>query len=130
MRRRAGTSMIEMMAGALILIPIVLLAVDGAYVMICSKANQELADHASRIAANKALPAMATTAATNTVAAYRKTENIDSVKIERMDFDTKRKIVTVVTIMDVRVPVPFPGMAPTRLTAQSIHPIVAIPAER
>lgn len=130
MNRKRGTSMLEMMAGALVLIPLLFLAVDGAYVMICSKSNQELVEHAARIAANKTQQSDALTAASNIVAAFHKTDNMDSVTIERFDFDRNRKIVIVVTGMDVRMPVPLPGLISTHLTAKSVHPVVGIPAER
>lgn len=130
MNRQRGTSMLEMMAGALVLIPLLFLAVDSAYVMICSKSNQELVEHAGRIAANKMKREEALTAASNIVAAFHKTDNIDSVTMERFEFDRKRKIVIVVTGMDVRMPVPLPGLMSTHLTATSVHPVVGIPAER
>lgn len=130
MRKQRGTSMIEMMAGALILIPIVLLAVDGAYVVICSKQNQELADAACRIAANKQDEASARDSALSTVARYHKTDNMDSVKVQVLEWFQTRRLVRVVTSMDVRMPVPIPGTGAPHLTAESIHAIVGIPAER
>lgn len=130
MRRRRGTSMIEMAAGAIVLIPIVLLAVDGAFVVICSKQNQELADTAARIAANKSDESSARDSALNIVAKYRKSDNIESVKIQIFEWFKTRRLLHVVTAMDVRVPVPFPGTGPTHLEAESMHAIVGIPAER
>jgi Flp pilus assembly protein TadG len=130
MRKPCGTSMIEMMAGALVLIPIVLLAVDGAYVVICSKQNQELADAACRIAANKEDESSARESALNIVARYHKTQNMDSVKVQMMEWFKSRRLVRVVTAMDVTMPVPIPGTGVTHLTAESVHAIVGIPAER
>jgi Flp pilus assembly protein TadG len=130
MKSARGTSMIEMLAGAIVLVPILFLAVDGAYVMICSKSNQELADHAARIAANKTTSGAAMTAATNIVAAFKKTDNMDSVKIERMDYDQPRRLVRVLVGMNLHVPVPLPGFSNTHLSAESVHPIVGIPAPR
>jgi hypothetical protein len=122
--------MIEMMAGALVLIPIVLLAVDGAYVVICSKQNQELADTAARIAANKGEEKDAQEAAMSIVAKYPKTANMESVKMQLFEYRKSARLLRVVTAMDIHMPIPVPGYDPTHLTSESIHAIVGIPYSR
>ena len=118
MRTPRATSMMEVMAGALVLIPILLLAVDGAYVLIASKSNQELAESAARIAANKTTKNDAVQAASNAVARFPKTDNMDAVKMEKVDYCLQKRMVTVCVVMDVRMPVPLPVMnSSTHLSA-------------
>lgn len=129
-RRAKGTSLIELSAACLILVPLILVAFDGAYTFFQARALQELAEQATRLAANKATQSEARDAALKTVAKFQKGPNVHSVRIDNFIWNQNTKTCITSIVMEMSLPVTITGVPDTTLTAQSSQPILAIPAER
>ena len=125
-----GQSIMEVVVGLIVLIPIILLAVDATFLLTANRANQELAHNIARSAANQRSADTAEQAARKTVDEYARTSMIESVTLSEFSFDTTSKIVTAGTLMKVGLPVPIPGISVVQLNAQWAEPIVALPAAR
>ncbi len=128
-RKAKGTSLIETMAGFIILIPIGLAAIDIATLVATSQTNDEWAESAARIAGRQRSEAQATKAAEATIGEFETSNTILKIEVVEVAFNLGTGKVTVTTDMEVKVPVPIPFLPPTvHFRAMAIQPIVSIPA--
>jgi hypothetical protein len=125
-----GQSIIEVVVGVLVLIPVVALAVDANALLGMNRANQELAHNVARAAANKTTADKAEESAKLYVQDFEKSKLVQSVKLTEFDFDIPAKLVTVTTTMEVGMPVPLPWTSTVRFSAHWAEPIVSFPAAR
>ncbi|MBX9691940.1 MAG: hypothetical protein K2Z81_06110 [Cyanobacteria bacterium] len=128
-RGAKGVSLVETMAGFMVLIPIGLAAIDIAVLVATSQTNEEWAESAARIAGRQRDESKATKAAESTIEEFETSNTILSIQVVDVQFDLKAAKVTVTTDMEVRVPIPIPFLPPTvHFRAMAIQPIVSIPA--
>jgi Flp pilus assembly protein TadG len=126
-RNNKGTSIIEVLVGAMFLIPIALFSVDLAAIVLSNSVNDHLAKDAARAAANQQSQAFAQQAAQKTVSGVAKSGIIYDIQLTDVSFNQDQ--VSVKTAIDVRLPVQFPGFATTHFVAQAVEPVVGTPAD-
>lgn len=144
MRGRRAQSIIETVVGIIFLIPIVLFLFDVAVLVLASSANDNLAKSACRAAASAVGGTGQGTPAAGLAAAEAVCNNFAVSTIIRRpgasfltDFSynggtlrgtatSQGGQVTVITTMDVRVPVSFPFLSSANFRAQAVEPIVSI----
>jgi Flp pilus assembly protein TadG len=126
-RNNRGTSLIEMVTGAIFFIPIALAAVDLVSLSLVEQANDHIARDAARAAANQMTEADAKAAAVKSINNFR--TNALITKVELVKFTWKNGAVQLETSIDARVPAPVVGFSGKTLVAQSFQPIVGIPAD-
>ena len=112
------------------MVPIALLVVDVVFMLGFARNNADLALAAARMAANQADEYSATLTVRQALASFVKPANVLDVSLDRFNYDTVLKLVTVSTLMEVKLPVPVPGCTTTTLSASSTQPIVGVPAAR
>ena len=128
-RRERGVSLVETMAGFIILIPIGLAAIDVVTLVSTAQTNEQWANNAARSASRQSEPYGATLAAQKTVEKFVLTGPILSLSVVDVEFDLGTGKVTVATEMQVKVPVPIPFLEDTMtFRADAIQPIVSTPA--
>jgi hypothetical protein len=125
-----GQSLVEVVTGCLVMVPVALLVADVVFVLNLSKINNDLALAAARIAANQTNETAATLTVRQTLYQFQKPDQVLDLSLARFNYDTVLKMVTVNTTMEVRLPVPLPGCTSTTLNASSTQPIVGVPAAR
>lgn len=126
-RSNRGTSLIEMVTGAIFFIPIALFAVDLVSLSMVEQVNDHIARDAARAAANQMTENDARLAALKTINMY-KTNSLIS-KVELVKFTFEKGSVQLETSIDAKVPAPVVGFSGRKLVAQSFQPIVGIPAD-
>lgn len=125
-RRTRASIVAEAVAGVLILVPLALLSVDAMAMVTASHSTEELAQTAARAAANTTEDDIALKLATDTVDLYPRSDLVVGASINTFHFDKENKVVTVEVVMQVRPPVPLPGVSLVDLKATSAQPIVAL----
>jgi Flp pilus assembly protein TadG len=129
-RRRKGQSLIEVMLGLLVIIPIGLAAVDIVVLTNASQNNEEIAGTAARAASTQGNAAGATNAVEQIVQRVSLNNVVQSVDIDDVNFDLGRGTVSVSLIMTVKMPIPFFSFNTISCKASAIQPIVSTPAPR
>jgi len=127
-RRRRGQSLVETLAGFLVLIPLGLFSFDLTVVLMANQANKEIAENAARAAANQLGLAKAMQAAIGAINKAPKSANITDVTLLDLNYDVSAGNVSVTTQVDVQLPVSVPGVGKINLRYTATQPIVAIPA--
>lgn len=127
-RGQRGQSLIEAMIGFLVLIPIGLLVVDLVTVLSATQTNEQWADSAARAAACQGTMTGAEESAKKALERFEPSAVMNSVQVEQVQYDPVKGQVSVSTVMEVSVPVPFPVLNKLQCHAASVQPIVAIPA--
>ncbi|MCA9803947.1 MAG: hypothetical protein KC777_18380 [Cyanobacteria bacterium HKST-UBA02] len=127
-RKTRGQSLVETLAGFMILIPLGLVAVNIITMISCSRNNSEWAEQAARAAAKRLDGSSAEKAAENAINLCTLNNVITNVVVESVNYDLSEGQVTVTTLMDVKLPVPFPGWSTVQFHNASAQPIVATPA--
>jgi Flp pilus assembly protein TadG len=122
-RSMRGTSMIEAVTAAFVLVPIALCLVDLGMVVVANSMNDTAAKNAARAAANQTDGGSATLAAKGSLQAIN-SPIVKSIDVETLDY-VLNDSVTVQTKMIVHLPVPFPGLSDITFMAQDVEPIVA-----
>jgi Tfp pilus assembly protein PilV len=127
-RKRNGDALVEVLLGAMILVPIALGIIDISFLAIANTANDNLARNAARAAANQQQPATADDAATKVVDAFPISSIIPNVTlVEPIAFAASQNV-TVKTIISVKMPVSFPGFDPdVKFVAQHTEACVGLP---
>jgi Flp pilus assembly protein TadG len=125
-RSQRGTSLMEVLTGALFFIPIALLFIDLGSLTMIEQLNDHLAKDAARAAANQLDETRAKEAALKTVKMFPLSSLVTSVDLKCIYKDGS--VSTTVT-MDARVPAPFPGLGSKKLIAASFQPVVGTPAD-
>ena len=125
---RRGQSLVETIAGLMVLIPLGLFSFDLTIVLMANQTNKEIAENAARAASNQLGVAKATQAAIGAINKATKTANITNITLLDLSYNLGTGNVSVTTEVDVQLPVAFPGVKQINLRYTAIEPIVAIPA--
>jgi Flp pilus assembly protein TadG len=126
--RTSGQSLVETMSAFFILIPVGLVAIDIVCLVSSTQQNEQVAEMAARAAATQFSQDKAENAAKEAIAQVQPSPVIVSVTMENLTYDPVQGNVSVSTIMDVRLPIPFPFFSQVNCRASSVQPIVSIPA--
>ncbi len=120
--------MVETLAGFVVLIPIALAAVDVVAFVSAVDSNEHVAEAAARGAAKAASQDGAQTVAEDVVKHCTPPWMVQNVMVHDVEYDVAKGMVTVATLMQVKLPVPLPGYSEVSCRASSIEPIVFTPA--
>ena len=126
-RRQSGQSLIETIAGFIFLIPLALFSYDLTFILISSQNNERLAENAARSAANHATNLSAKQAAQQAVDTFNQSAGSNSVSLANFSYDDNGQI-SLVTQMEVKLPVPLASWKKATVSARSVVPILAYPA--
>ena len=129
-RNTRGQSLIEVMLGLLVIIPIGLAAVDIVVLTQSSQNNEELAETAARAASTKGNEASATNAVQQIVQRVARNNVVQDVQIDDLKYDLGKGMVSVSLLMTVKLPIPFPNFTTVTCRADAVQPIVSTPAPR
>src|SRR4029450_5223604 len=128
-RKRNGQALAEVLAGAFILVTICLFGIDLLFMAIANQLNDDLAKNAARIAGAQAAKIKALHAAEDTIDAFYKSKLIPHVGMADFEYVSKQTV-RVKTIMQIVLPVPFPGVSNLKFQAQAIESITGdVPTE-
>jgi Flp pilus assembly protein TadG len=127
-RDKKGQSLVEVMTGFFVFIPLTFLAVDIVGVTSASQSNEQLAESVARVAASQGNQAAAQHAAEDAVQNFPKNNTITEVNVEQVRYDLGLGQVAVTLGMQFKLPIPLPGYTIITLRANAVQPIVAIPA--
>ncbi len=127
-RSKRGQTLLEAIAGFLIIIPIGLGAFDLVTILSTTQSNEQWAELAARAAASQANALNAKQAAEHALERCKLTALIKSVNIDKVNYDLGKGQVSVSTTMEVLMPVPMPFFGSIECHATAIQPIVATPA--
>jgi Flp pilus assembly protein TadG len=130
-RQRLGQSLVETMAGFILLIPLGLFSYDLTYILIANQNNEKLADNAARAAANHADNSSAQLAAQQAIADFQLTANYGKTTLTDFEYNIGDSgQVSVVTQIDAKLPVSFGSWKSVSINAKGVQPIVGIPTPR
>jgi hypothetical protein len=127
-RKRKGQSLIEVMCGLVVIIPIGLASIDVVVLTNASQNNEELCEMSARAASTKRNAATATQAVQEIVQRVSLNNVVQNIDIDDINYDLNAGQVTVALIMRVHMPVPFPGFDTISCKASAVQPIVSFPA--
>lgn len=122
-RTKRGTSLIESITVAIVLVPIALVILDLIVLVIANNMNDTAAKNAARAGANQGTGSDAVAAAKNSLSKLGNSSIVQSIEIQNLVYQ-KNDSVLCQTKMVVRLPVPFPGMSNLTFTAQDVEPIL------
>jgi Flp pilus assembly protein TadG len=125
--KRSGQSLIETLAGMIFLIPLALFSYDLTYIIIASESNERLAENAARSAANNPTSLAAQKAAQQAVDNFNDNSNKNHVILESFIFDDNGQV-SLITQMQIALPVPLASWSQVTTSAHAVVPIVAYPA--
>lgn len=127
--KRKGQSLVETLAGFIILIPLGLFSYDLTFVLMANQANERLADSAARAAANHADNSSAKKAALLTIEDFQQRSSYGKTSLADFEFNTaNNEQVILITQMVVKLPVSFGEWKNMTISAKGVQPIVGIPA--
>lgn len=129
-RNRKGQSLIEALAGLIILIPIGLSAIDLVAVLTAADCNEHIADTAARAAATQPSQAAAQQAAEEALKNCETSWTVSKVSLDNIEYNLGNGLVTVTTVVQVNLPVPLPNLSAVSFRAEAIEPIVETPAPK
>lgn len=129
-RSEKGQNLIETMAGFVILIPIALAAFDVWTLSSAAQLNEQIADTAARAAATQSTEQKALEAAISAVENSQLTNVITSIQVQDCKYDPGLGMIRLTTVMNVKMPIPFPSFSQVTCRADSVQPIVNSPAPR
>lgn len=127
-KSKRGQTLLEAIAGFLVIVPIGLGCFDLVAILSTTQSNEQWAELAARAAASQANALNAKQAAEHALERCKLTSLIKSVNIEKVNYDLGRGQVSVTTTMVVLMPVPMPYFGSIECHATAIQPIVATPA--
>ena len=119
--------MVEVMIAFLVLVPIGLVSVDLVAFISSAQQNEQIAEMAARAAATQVNEQKARDAAQDALGHFHTTGVISSFALDDVKFDLGAGTVYVSILMDLRMPVPFPGFSTMTCHASSLQPIVSTP---
>ncbi len=124
-RAKRGSGLIEAILAATILVPIALFLLDLTVMIIANSMNDTAAKNAARAAANQPNGGAAHAAAQKALATFQASAIVKSLAISEFYYPSKGVgSVSVVTVMEVKLPVPVPGFAGYTFKAGDVEPIV------
>lgn len=133
-RRPRGQSLIEILVGSIVLVPLVLAIIDLAVVIMGGDICHELSKQAARAAANTSSLAEATTAVADVQANFVKSPTYQVLVLKLQKYDgTHDGIASVICNVSILLPVPIPFLkvGPTfSVETQASEPIVGIAPPR
>ena len=124
-RNNRGTSLMEVLVGAMFFIPIVLLFMDIGSLTMIQQLNDHLAKDAARAAANQLDETHAKDAAQKAAKMFPLSSLVTNVQVT---CTYQNGSVSTVSTMDANVPAPIWGLNGRKLVASSYQPIVGTPA--
>ncbi len=128
-RQSLGQSLVETLAGFIILIPLGLFSYDLTYILIANQNNEKLADNAARAAANHADSSSAQQAAQKAIDDFQQSANYDKITLTTFEFNIGNSgQVSLITQLDMKLPVAFGSWKSATISAKGVQPIVSIPA--
>ena len=127
-RRSRASSLVETLTGFIILIPIGLAAVDVVAFMSAVDSNEHLAEAAARGAAKATSQDVAQTVAEDVVKNCTPVWMVQAVMVDDVDYNAAKGLVSVATLMQLKLPIPLPGYEEIKCRASSVEPIVSTPA--
>ena len=128
-RNRSGQALAEVLAGAFILVTMCLFGMDLLFMVIANQLNDDLAKNAARSASAQAAKVKALHAAQETIDAFHKSKLIPHVGLADFEYISKQTV-RIRTMMQIILPVPFPGVANLKFQAQAIESITGdVPTE-
>jgi Flp pilus assembly protein TadG len=122
-----GQSLIETMTAFFVLIPIGLVAIDVVALVSSSQQNEQLAEMAARAASTKSGLQNARDSAQDALTRFQTNSIMYSVSLDDINYDAAGGTVSVATVMDVRMPIPFPYFNQVNCRASSLQPLVSMP---
>ena len=129
-----GQSLIEILVGSIVLVPLVLAIIDLAVVIMGGDICHELSKQAARAAANTSSLAEATTAVADVQANFVKSPTYQVLVLKLQKYDgTHDGIASVICNVSILLPVPIPFLkvGPTfSVETQASEPIVGIAPPR
>ena len=133
MRRKNGASMVEVIVGLFIIIPMFLCIIDLSAIVVGQIVNDAMAKRAARAAAHQDNAGAAQTAAQSVVAAYEPNGIVTSIAVENIEFDQgKSGKVSVETKTIINIPAPIPIVSIFQngraMHAKATEPIVMLTA--
>jgi Flp pilus assembly protein TadG len=126
--KRRGQSLVETLAGFMVLIPLGLFSFDLTVVLMANQTNKEIAENAARAASNQLGMGKAIQAAIGAINKAPKSATITNITLLDCNYNVGSGKVSVTTEIDVQLPVSFPGVGKINLRSTAIQPIVALPA--
>ena len=118
----------ETLVGLAIMIPLALFAIDVVALINSSHMNEEWAETAAKAASRTSTSRGARETAEKAVMEMPLSQVVKSIRVDNVQFDPVEGHVIVTTIMDVKLPVSFPGMEVVTFRHKAIQPIVSTPA--
>lgn len=133
LRRKNGASLVEVIVGLFIIIPMFLCIIDLSAIVVGQIVNDAMAKRAARAAAHQDNAGAATTAAQNVVSAYQPNGIVTSIAIEKVEFDqAKSGKVSIQTKTIINIPAPIPIVSIFKngreMHAKATEPIVMLTA--
>lgn len=129
-RKSKGQSLVETMTAFFILLPIGLAGLDIATLVSATQQNEGLAETASRSASFGVDQKSAQLRAEEAVEGFQTGVIVKSVAVDKLNFDLGKGTVSVTTVAEVKLPVPFPFFNEVTCRATSLQPIVSTRADR
>ncbi len=130
-RQRLGQSLMETMAGLIILVPIGLFSYDLTYILIANENNEKLADNAARAAANHADSSSAQLAAQQAIDDFQTSANYGKTTLAAFEYDMEGSgQISLITQIDTKLPVSFGPWKSISINAKGVQPIIGIPISR
>lgn len=127
--RRRGSVLVEALCGFFIFIPLAFMIVDIVAITNAAQTNEEFAEQLARLCATVQTQDNANAACRDVIRQYQPASNINSVKLESLNFDVGLKRINLTTSMVVTLPIAIPGHTTHIVTASVAQPIVSFPAE-
>jgi hypothetical protein len=128
LRSNRGTSLIEVLAGMMVIVPIGLASIDFYVVIIGNQINNRLVEDAARSAGNQLGSNNAESAARQTVDGFQFQAPVVNVTLSDFNYNVNSQQVLAGTTLTLNLPVPIMQLSSITLHATAIEPIVAIPA--
>ena len=125
--RQSGQSLMETLTGFMVLIPLALFSYDLTFILIASQNNERLAENAARAAANHATNLSAQKAAQQAIDNFNQAAGNDNTSLTSFSFDDDGQV-SLVTQMQIKLPVPLASWSKAIVRARSVVPVLAMPA--
>lgn len=117
--------MIEVMAVAMLLVPIALFMLDLLVIVAANNINDTAAKNAARAAANQSDQGAAQLAAQKALETVQTSGLISKLQLDgNVQYSASKEDVQVQTRMEVSLPVPFPGYDKIEFVAKAVEPIL------
>jgi Flp pilus assembly protein TadG len=130
-RSNAAQSLIETMAGIVIIIPLGLFSYDLTYIIVANQNNELIADTAARAAANHGDNSSAQLAAQQAIDDFQKSANYGKTSISDFQYNVDGSgQVIVCTQLNANLPVALANWTAVTISAKGVQPIVGVPIPR